>query len=124
MEEVILFLLTFIVVYLFYQIFLIIPVKRGLKEKKKRKERKELLEIRYLKAKYRLDFTKISYPQILQICALVSSFDISVAVSVVAHVESFLWEIVVGFVIVSILIFVSYHLVYLFYERKGMVKNG
>ncbi len=119
MEEFILFLLTFIVLFIIYQFVFIIPLKRDDKKKKK-----ELLEIRYLKSKYELDFDKISYNQLLQICAITSCLDMSIAVTVVAFIKSILWEIVVGFVTVCILIFISYHLVYLFYKKKGMLKNG
>ena len=120
MEETILFLMTFVFLFIIYQILFVIPAKKNVDKKKK----KELLEIRYLKSRYPLDFNKISYNQILQICAIVSSLDMAIAVTVVSLIDSFLWEIVVGFVTVCILIFVSYHLVYLFYKKKGMVKNG
>ena len=123
MEEIILFLLTFVLLFVLYQLIFIIPAKKKDNNKKK-KEKKELLEIRYLKNRYTLDFDKISYPQLLQICAITSSLDMAIAVTVVARIHSFLWEIVVGFVTICILIVFSYHLVYLFYKKKGMVKNG
>ena len=122
MEEVILFVMTFIVVLLFYQIVFIRPQKKYYEKNEKNK--KELLEIRYLKSKYNLDFDKIPYLQLLQLCAITSSLDISIAVMIVSYIESFLWEIVVGFVMIFILIFGSYHLIYLFYKKKGMIKNG
>lgn len=119
MEELILFLMTFVLLMIVYQILFVIPAK-----KKKDKIKKELLEIRYLKNRYDLDYDKISYPQLLQICAITSSLDMAIAVTVVSFINSFLWEIIVGFVVICILIVVSYHFVYLFYKKKGMVKNG
>ena len=119
MQEFVLFLLTFILLYLLYQIVFIAP----LKSKKKKKE-KELLEVRYLKSKYSLDFKKIPENQLLQLCAITSCFDMAITVTIVSFVDNFLWEIVVGIVVLVLLIVVSYHLIYLFYKKKGMVKNG
>ncbi len=122
MEELMLFLLTFLLLYLIYQFFIIIPiVRRG---KTRKKNNKELLEVVYLKSKYSLDFDKISYSRLLQICAIVSSFDISVTVSIVSAIDNFILKILIGIISISIFIVISYHLVYLFYKKKGMVKNG
>ncbi|MBR3211315.1 MAG: hypothetical protein IKF71_05220 [Bacilli bacterium] len=123
MEEFILFILTFLLIFLVYQLIFIRPLKKPA-SKRKGKEKKELLEIRYLKNRYPLDFDKISYPQLLQICAITSSLDMSIAVTIVTKISSFIWEIVVGFVVVCIMIVVSYHIVYLFYKKKGMIKHG
>ena len=126
MEELILFFLTFLLLFVIYQIFLIGPLKEENLEKRKNKKKsdKQLLEIKYLKSKYDLDFNKIKRNQLLQICAITSSLDMAIAVTVVAFIKSFLWEIVVGFVVVVSLIYISYYLIYLFYKKKGMVKNG
>ena len=121
MEEVILFIMTFVLLFIIYQIFFIVPQKKRVEKKN---NKKELLEIRYLKSKYDLDFNKINYNQLLQLCAIISCLDMSIAVSVVSHINSLLWEIVVGLVVIFILIFVSYYLLYLFYKKKGMVKHG
>ncbi|MBR6136864.1 MAG: hypothetical protein IKQ06_01765 [Bacilli bacterium] len=126
MDELILFFLTFLLLFMIYQIFLIGPLKEENLEKRKNKKKsdKELLEIKYLKSKYDLDFNKIKRNQLLQLCAITSSLDMAIAVTVVAFIKSFLWEIVVGFVVVVSLIYISYYLIYLFYKKKGMVKNG
>ena len=122
MEEVVLFILTFALLFIIYQIVFINPAKKNVNNNNKKK--KELLEIRYLKSRYKLDFDKISYNQILQLCAIISCLDMTIAVTIVSYINSFLWEIVVGIVVVVILIFISYHMLYLFYKKKGMVKNG
>ena len=121
MEELILFGLTYVFVFLIYQIFIISPAKK--RKKKKVKTDKEVFEVKYLVTKYKLDLEKISYNQLIQICALVSSLDISVAVSVVALNNNFLIDMLLGFTTIFILIFISYHMVYLFYKKKGMIKN-
>ena len=121
MEEVILFVMTFVLLFIIYQIVFIVPQKKRVEKKG---NKKELLEIRYLKSKYNLDFDKINYNQLLQLCAIISCLDMSIAVSVVSHINSLIWEIVVGLVVIFVLIFVSYYLLYLFYKKKGMVKHG
>lgn len=125
MEEFVLFLMSFVFVFLIYQIFLVGPAKRRARDKKKNKDRekKELVEIKYLVKKYKLDLDKVSYNQLLQIVALVSSFDISLVVSIIMALDNFIMEIVIGFVSTLVIIMMSYHLVYLFYKKKGMIIN-
>lgn len=123
MEEVLLFIMTFAVLLTFYELFFVMPIKNN-KKKKNNVEKKELLEIGYLKAKYNLDFDKIPYNQLLQICSITSCFDISLIVTIISFIDSFLWKIVVGIVSGVVLIIVSYYGVYLFYKRKGMILNG
>ena len=119
MEEIVLFILCFLFVFIIYELFLIRPLKK----KDKRKD-KELLEIKYLVLKYKLDMKKIKYEQLLQICALVSSFDMSVTVSLIFLVDNLLLELLIGFASICVLIFISYHFVYLFYKKKGMINSG
>ena len=120
MEEFILFGMTYLFVFIIYQIFVISPAK---KRKKKNNKDKEIIEVKYLISRYKIDLDKISYNQLIQICALVSSFDISIAVGVMTLFNNFLLQMLLGFGSIFILIFISYHMVYLFYKKKGMIKN-
>lgn len=122
MEELILFCMSYIVVFIVYQIFIVAPAKKR-KNKKGKKDNKEVLEIKYLETLYKIDMNKINYNQLLQICALVSSFDISLTVTLVCMVNGLLLELLVGFVSIALLILISYHIVYLFYKKKNMIRN-
>ncbi|MBR2828340.1 MAG: hypothetical protein IKE70_03830 [Bacilli bacterium] len=122
MEEFILFLLTFLFVFIFYQIFIVSKAKR-LKKKNSKKNDWEVMEISYLVKRYHIDLDKISYPQLLQIVAITSSFDISLVISIIFLLPNFILEIVVGIISMVLLILISYHLVYLFYKKKGMIKK-
>ena len=122
MDEIILFCMTYVLIFFIYQIFIINPAKR--RNSKKKKGNSEILEIKYLEAVYKVDMKKIKYEQLLQICGLVSAFDISLSVSIVCMVHGLLLELFVGFLSVALLIFISYHLVYLFYKKKGMILDG
>ena len=120
MEEIILFIFTYIIVFLMYQLFIVTRAKKN----KNKKDKKEPLEILYLKKKYKnLNFKKIPYNQLLQLIALISSFDISLIVSIIVNVENFLLGILFGAFGTVLLILGSYHLIYLFYKKKGMIIN-
>lgn len=116
MKEFVLFVMTFFFTLLLYELFI---VRRAKREKKK----KEPIEVTYLVSHYHLDLKKLSYNQLLQIVAIVSSLDISIVVSLILLISNFFLEILVGFVSVIVLIFVSYHMVYLFYKKKGCIKH-
>ena len=121
MEDLVMFILGFIFIFIVYQIVFISKAK---KDKSKRGRKKEMIEIMYLKKVYKnLDFKKIPYNQLLQIIAIVSSLDISLIVSIIMKFNNFWIEILVGFISTIVIILFSYHLVYLFYKKKGMVKN-
>ena len=128
MEDLGLFILSFIFVLLIYQIFIIRPAKKRKNNKSKGRKKKEdiskeLFEIKYLKARYKLDMKKINYNQLLQICAITSSFDISFIVYLIGIINNFILRILGGFIFTLGIIMLSYHLVYLFYKKKGMIIN-
>ena len=121
MEEIVLFIGSFIFVLIIYQIFIVSKAKKN----KEKKNKREPFEVMYLKKMYKnLDFKKIPYNQLLQLIAIISSFDISLIVSIVVHINNFWLEIVIGFASTLLIILISYHLIYLFYKKKGMIKNG
>ncbi len=123
MEDVLLFIFTFILILVIYELFVVRKYRKNdLGERKK--ELKDPFEIVYLQRKYRLDMDKISYNQLLQMVAITSSFDIALIVSIVLMFKSFLLIVFGGFIITIITIVVSYHFIYLFYKKKGMIKNG
>ena len=117
LEELLLFLLCFFLVLIVYEIFI---VRRA----KTKKAKKQPVEVRYLIDRYHLNMKKVDYPQLLQIVALVSSFDISFIVSVIVILDSYLWQIVAVFVLVLPVIILSYHFVGMFYRKKGMTKDA
>ena len=126
MQEVILFVMSYIVVFLLYQIFIIRRAKTNDKKNKKRKKKREVrepFEVTYLVSKYKLDLEKINYNRLLRVISLVSSFDIALIVSIILLIDNFILEIVVGFITTILIILVSYHLVYLAYKRGGKIKD-
>lgn len=116
LQELILFVLCYILVLVIYEIFI---VNRA----KKKKAKKYPMEVKYLIARYRLDMKKVDYPQLLQIVALVSSFDISLIVTLASILDTYLWQMIIVIILVFPVIFVSYHFVGNFYKKKGMTKD-
>ena len=126
MEQVFYFIICYILTFLLYLIFVILPRFRYLKKKKNnkvKKERKEPVEVRYLVTRYRLNLDKVDYKKLLMIISLVSSLDISIAVSVSLLVYAYFLQLAVAFLLLVPLIFISYHFIYKYYLKKGMIKN-
>lgn len=115
-KELILFLIAFIIVFLLYRIII---VRRA----KSKKKPKEPLEVTYLVNKYKLDLEKVSYKRLLNVISIVSALDIALVVSIIVLLKSFILEMIVGFISTLVIILASYHLVYLVYKKKGMIKD-
>lgn len=128
MKEIILFIACFILVFICYQVFFVLPMKKYRKnkkngKKKKIKEKKELAEIRLLVTKYKLDLDKVNYNKLLLVVSLVSSFDITLIITIITLFDSYLVSFLLAAVLVLPIVMISYWLVYKFYEKKGMIKN-
>ena len=116
MDILILFIMSYVIVFLLYQVFVV-------RKAKSKKKPKEPFEVTYLVKKYKLDLDKVNYNGLLMVIALVSSFDISVVVTAISLLKSFVLEMIAGFFGTILIILISYHLVYLVYKKKGMIKN-
>ena len=116
-DELILFFFCFLLILVIYEIFIVSKAKKN-------KSRKYPIEVKYLIFKYHLNMRKVNYPQLLQIVALVSSFDIALIVSLVMLADSYLWQILAILVLVLPVILVSYHFVGSFYRKRGMTKDA
>lgn len=111
------FILIYIVTYIIYYFVIIRKYKKKNKRKRK-KELKELVEISLLENYYKVDISKVNYNNLLNVCSMVSSFDISVLVFFLGFLKSGILQIVISLLIVIPLIFVSYYIVSLIYKRK------
>ena len=124
MKEVIFFIISFFFILSFYEMIIIKRSKKRVNKKTgKEKKRKEPLEVTYLVTRYQLDLEKVNYSNLLHVISIVSSFDIALIVSVISLLNNFFLEIIIGFLFTLGIILISYHLVYLYYKKKGMIKN-
>ena len=124
-QELILFLLSFLLVFIIYQIFIVrrAKPKKSKKKDKRVKEPKEPIEVTYLVNRYGLDLKKVDYNKLLFVISIVSSIDIALVVTIIMFLKIFVLEIIVGFISTIGIILLSYHLVYLVYKKKGMINN-
>lgn len=116
MVELLLFIFTFIFVFLIYQLFVIRRVNN-----KKKKNNKEPVEIMYLEKKYNFSRKKIDYKKLYFVISVVSSLDIALIVMIICTIPSYIMGIVIGFISLFLITFCSYHIVYLIYKKKGMI---
>lgn len=116
MEEFVLFMMTFIFLFLIYQIFVVRKARR-------RNSAKKPMEIRYLESRYKIDLKLVDYKKLLLVISIVSSFDIALLVSIVMMIHNYILEIAVALFLIIPLILFSYHLIGSYYVKKGMIKD-
>ena len=117
-SDLIWFLGTFLVVYLFYFFFQIL-------RHKKINKKKVPVELLYLIKKYNLDIDKIKYTSIMQKIALISAFDIAfIATFVMRFINNIYLAIILGGVLFIPLIMITYGFIGRYYKKKGLIKNG
>ena len=119
MQELYVLILTFLVVFALYFIFIYIPYKRRYS---KNNMDKQPVEIRLLENMYKIDLKKVNYRLLLLAVCFISSLDISLIVSIVIQIHNFFLEIVLGLIITIIIIIVSYFPVGLYYKKRGKTK--
>ncbi len=116
MKHIILFIMTYIFVFLIYQIFIVRKAKR-------RNSKKRPMEINYLIQKYNIDINKINYKKLLKVVALISSLDISIIVTIVTLFDNYLIQIIIVFILVIPIIMISYNFVGMYYKKGGINKD-
>lgn len=116
MKQIILFIFTFVFVFLIYQILLIGKNKR-------RNNKKQPMEVKYLETKYKLDLKKLNYKRLLLLISVVSSLDISLIITIALFFKSYLIELVVAVILIIPVIIISYSFVGKYYIKKGMTKD-
>ncbi len=116
MQEFILFVMTFTSLFLIYQIFIVRVAKR-------RNSSKKPMEVKYLEARYKIDLKVIDYKKLLLVISIVSSFDIALLVSLVSMIHSYILEIVIALFLIIPLILISYHIIGIYYVKKGLIKD-
>ena len=116
MNEIFLFVLTFVFIFIIYELFVVRKLKKG-------RAKKKPIEVRYLEARYHLNLDKKSYKQLLNVVSLVSALDIALIVSIISMAKSFIIELLLGVCLIIPIILISYHFVGSYYTKKGMKKN-
>lgn len=111
-----LFVMIFLVVFLIYEFVLL--RKYRAKNKKKTKGKEYPTEVQILINFYKVDVERVNYKKLLHLVAVVSSFDISLLVSVLGLLDSGILQIILAIFLVAPVIFISYYFIALFYNRN------
>ena len=117
MKELILYLLTFIITYLFYVIFVLCRKSVLMKFP-------EGKEMRYLKIKYGVKINDKNLKKIANKVFLANSFILSTTVYVVCLFDNLFVEIMVGLLTLVFLILILYYFIGTYYRKKQGGKNG
>jgi len=111
MKYLISFLVSFIVVYLFYFITVIL-------QKKKYEKFKSSNQVMFFVKRYKLDVKKININKFVKIISFVNSFIIALAFAIATTVSNYLLVLLIGFITIIPLILISYHIVGLYLKKE------
>jgi len=120
-------ILSIVVIYLFYYIWIIINFDKNgnskKKSKKKHHEKKMPVEIQYFVTKYNIDLDKVNYRYFLKLMGLVVAFDLSIVGSIIIYIETLWLQLLVGFVLVLVVVLISFKLLGNYLNKKGLTKD-
>lgn len=114
-----LFFVIFVVIFFVYEFILLRDYKMKRKRKKKKSKNKDYpMEIKILRDFYHLDIKQLNYNHLLHFVAVVSSLDIAFIVSIAGLFQIGFIQILVAFILVLPVIFLSYYLINLYYRYR------
>lgn len=111
MEYIICFLISFIIVYLFYFVTVIIQKKRYDKFKKSN-------QVMYFVNKYKLNVNKIDIKKFIKIISLTNSFIISLSFAVIVKIENNLLGLLVGLIVLIPSMLICYHFIGTYFKKE------
>ncbi len=113
LEYLIVFIIIFIINYFLY-----------IRKKKRLNKNKVPVELYYLVSMYKLDIKKIKYKKFLWIYSFINTFIVSTIYIIVVYlVEGFLWQLLIGTVLLILLIIICYGLLGRYYQKKEGIYN-
>lgn len=114
------FLILWLIIFLLDYFFVL---RR--KTKSKKKNNREIMEYNYLIGKFHLDEKKVLYKPLSLWCAFLNGFIISFVVTVITNIKlSFMWQILIGFVLLFLLIYSIYEIYGRHLVKKGWKKKN
>lgn len=112
MDNLIVALIAFVVVFLFYLGLIIL-------RKDKINKYKNSSEIKFLVSKYKLDLKKINLKKLTLLLGFVNAFIISLTVFVTEFVNNFILKLMVGFIVLFPAILISYHIIGVILNKRS-----
>jgi len=111
MQYLIIWIITFIVVYLFYFLFVIM-------RKKKLPQFKNNSYLKYLVKVHKLDMKKLDMKEMANIIALANAFIISTTFAIVAILDSFYMQMLLALALLILLQLFTYYIIGVLLKRR------
>lgn len=109
----ILFALVFVVVIIVYNFIIY-------RRQMKKKDFEEIIEIKYLVSRFKIRILKEDYKKTLFITSVVNGFIIGITSVIIIMLDlGFIWQFLVGFVILLALIYLCYEILGIILKKKG-----
>ena len=117
-------ILSIIVIYVLYYAWIVFNFdKSGEQRRRKNKKLKMPSEVEYFVTKYKVDLKKVNYRYFLQLMGLIVAFDLSIVLAIMDFIPVLWIKCVVGFIVMLIVVFVSFRLLGNYFKKKGLVKD-
>ena len=114
MEYLLIFVITFIFIYLVYYLFVIHKKKTLIKWQNGK-------EMTYLKKVYKIKIKESNLKTFAHIIALDNAFIVALTLTIISVLKNFIVQMLVGFIVLSILIILTYHIIGKYFQKKGRI---
>ncbi len=85
----------------------------------------QMAEVKYLISRFTIDKKKIDYKKLIRLINIANAFIISFVCTIISVLPlKFLWQMLIGFVLLFVLMFLCYELLGIYAVKKGWKKNG
>lgn len=121
------------IIYLLYYIWIAInfdkngEVRQSKKKKgrpkKETKVKKMPAEVEFFVIKYKIDLDKINYRYFLQLMGLVIAFDLGIIATIISYIDELWIQLLVGFVLIIVIVLLSFKLLGNYFKKKGLTKD-
>jgi len=106
------FVFSFLIIYLFYLVTVIL-------QKKKINKFKKSNQVLYFVKRYKLDINKINMNKFIHIISLTNSFIVALAFTATFIVENFYLGLVIGLIVLIPVMLISYHIIGNYLKKEG-----
>ncbi len=114
-------LIFFLVLFLGAWLVFFLINKRKLKNNKKY----QMAEIKYLISRFTIDKKKIDYQKLFRLINIANAFIIAFVCTIISVLPlKFMWQMLIGFVLLFVLMFLCYELLGIYAVKKGWKKDG
>ena len=80
-------------------------------------------EMEFFVIKYKVDLDKINYRYFLQLMGLVIAFDLGIIATIISYIDELWIQLLVGFILVIVIVLLSFKLLGMYFKKKGLTKD-